>query len=506
MRYRIAINHDRSEYSCAGRPGRFLAFAMALVLCVGFATGEAQAIAPEEPACKFYASPNLGMACGKHELDLTLTSRIRTEFWDAFAGSNDTFVGWRNRLGMRYNYDEAVVLFAEFQDARIWKMGPDTSGAGAVYQRFSNRDDDISKAGDSSFRQYYAEIRPIEGLYLRGGRHDIKLGTQAMYKEGNWKYLKVKRASQRMVGTVGWTNVERSNDGVSIGYDWNGYDFYGFAAKPTTGVFDHDNAYKSQKDIIYGGASVTAKRGTWFENTEVRPFFLGYLDDRDVDDGGLPDKVEVYTLGVSAIGIYPLGPGNFDVLLWGAGQAGKFNGATHLAYAAILETGYQLTDVWSKPWLRFGVNFASGDGGSSKHNTFFNMLPTNHLYYGFADQLAFQNLVDIVLQLKFQPHERVGINFMFHQFYLAKRRDGQYFGTGAFNKEIFGYGANESGGHNNFAQEIDIVTSVKLYTGVTMLAGYSHLLGNDVIKHQDSVTERNTKNGHFGFLQFNITY
>jgi hypothetical protein len=482
-----------------------LAFAMALSFCVGLAAGNAQAIPPEDPACKVYATPKIGMACGKHQLDLTFTSRMRTEFWDAFAGSNDTFFGWRNRLGARYNYDEAVVLFAEFQDARVWEMGPGANGAGGVYQRFTNRSD-TSKASSSKMRQYWAEIRPIEGLYLRGGRHDIKLGTQAMYKEGNWKYLKIKRLSQRMVGTVGWTNVERSNDGVSIGYDWNGYDFYGFAAKPTTGVFTHKDAYRTQSDIMYGGLSVTAKRGTWFDNTEIRPFFLAYRDKRPVSDGGLNKKVAVYTLGFSALGIYPLGPGNVDVLLWGAGQAGSFNGASHLAYAAILETGYQLTEVWSKPWLRFGVNFASGDGNGSRNNTFFNMLPTNHLYYGFADQLAFQNLIDIVLQLKFQPFERVGINFMFHQFYLAKSNDAQYFGTGAFNKQIFGYGAGASGGKNNFAQEIDIVTSFKLYKGVTMLAGYSHLLGNDVIKHQKSIGAKNKVDGHFGFLQLNLTY
>jgi hypothetical protein len=484
--------------------GRALAVATALALCVGLVSDEARAI-PPEPICTFYATPNIGMACGKHELDLTFTSQMRTEFWDAFQGSNDTFFGWRNRLGARYNYDEAVVLFGEFQDVRIWKLGPDPSGAGALYQRFNGRGDD-SKANSSRMRQYWLEIRPIEGLYLRGGRHDIKLGTQSMYKEPNWKYLKIKRASQRMVGTVGWTNVERSNDGFSMGYNWNGYDFYGFVAKPTTGVFDNDEAYRTQSDILYGGLSVTAERGTWFENTEVRPFFLAYRDQRSTTKGGLPDPVEVYTLGVSAIGIYPLGPGNFDVLLWAAGQAGEYNGDSHLAYAAILETGYQLTEVWSKPWLRFGVNFASGDGDGDRHNTFFNMLPTNHLYYGFADQLAFQNLVDIVLQLKFQPHERVGINFMFHQFYLAKRRDAQYFGTGAFNKKIFGYGAGASGGENNFAQEIDIVSSVKIYKGVTMLAGYSHLLGNDVVDFQKSIGAKNKKNGHFGFLQFNLTY
>jgi hypothetical protein len=484
---------------------RSFAFAAALALSLGFISGDARAIPPEEPLCSFYATPNVGMNCGKHQLDLTFTSRTRTEFWDAFAGSNDTFIGFRNRLGARYNYDEAVVLFGEFQDARIWKLGPFPSGAGALYQRFNGRSDP-TKASSSKMRQYWLEIRPIEGLFLRGGRQDIKLGTQAMYKEGNWKYLKVARASQRLVGTVGWTNVERSNDGLSMGYNWNGYDFYGFVAKPTTGVFDHSEAYRTQTDILYGGLSVTAMRGTWLENTEIRPFFLAYRDQREVTKGGLPEPVEVYTLGFSAIGIYPVGPGNIDVLLWGAGQAGEYNGDSHLAYAAIVEAGYQLTEVWSQPWLRFGVNFASGDGEGDRHNTFFNMLPTNHLYYGFADQMAFQNLVDIVLQLKFQPHERVGINFMFHQFYLAKRRDAQYFGTGAFNKDIFGYGAGASGNDSNFGQEIDIVTTVNLYKGVTMEGGYAHLLGNDVVDFQKDIGAKSAKNGHFGYLQFNLSY
>ena len=44
-------------------------------------------------------------------------------------------------------------------------------------------------AKSDKMRQYWAEIRPIEGLSIRGGRQDIKLGTQAPYAEANWKYL-----------------------------------------------------------------------------------------------------------------------------------------------------------------------------------------------------------------------------------------------------------------------------------------------------------------------------
>jgi len=482
------------------------AAARGIVLFAGLLAGAASALPPDQPLCRVSAAPKLGFACGKHGFDLTLTARNRTEFWDAFVGQTDTFTALRSRIGMRYNYDEQVVLFGEFQDTRIWKLGPLASGAGALYQNFGGLSKP-SKAKSSKFRQYWVEIRPIEGLALRGGRQDIKLGTQALYKEPNWKYLKVARLSQRLVGTVGWTNVERSNDGFAGSYDWNGYNFYGFAGKPTTGVFETVTAYRTQNDIVYGGVSVTAKRGTWLENTEFRPFFLGYNDSRSVDNGGLPGEVEVYTLGVSALGVYPLGPGMLDVIVWGAGQAGHFNNADHLAYAAILELGYQLQEVWSKPWLRFGVNFASGDGGDGgTHTTFFNMLPTNHLYYGFADLLAFQNLVDIVVQLKLQPLERLSINFMFHQFYMAKAGDFQYFGTGAFNQKIFGYGTNDVGGHNDFGREIDVVADVKVHDHVALQGGYSHFFAGDGAKFITNNTARARANVDFGYIQLTVKY
>ena len=66
MRYQIALKRDWSERSRAGKwshtAGRALAFAMALALCVGLASGDARAIPPEDPACSFHATPKIGMA------------------------------------------------------------------------------------------------------------------------------------------------------------------------------------------------------------------------------------------------------------------------------------------------------------------------------------------------------------------------------------------------------------------------------------------------------------
>jgi hypothetical protein len=455
----------------------------------------------------FHWTPSFYWQSGDQRLDLTVGTRYRVEWWNSHTGVSDAFHALRTRVAAKYSVKNIVTLFAEFQDAHIWGLSDKSSGAGGLYRRFSRFGDRNSTDGQD-LRQAWVEVRPLEGLAIRGGRTDIKLGTEAMYPEPNWKYLKVKRASQRLVGTVGWTHGERSNDGGTLAYDTGGHHLFFFGANPTTGVFDISGAYKNQSDIVYGGISWTAKRGTWLDNTEIRSFFLGYGDNRPETDGGLPEGVEIYTFGFSAIGIYPCGPGNFDLLLWGAGQGGDFDGRDHWAGAGIAEFGYQLPDVFAKPWLRAGVNVASGgDDPSGDHNTFFNMLPTNHLYYGFADQFAFQNLLDILVQLKLKPHERVGINLMVHHFRLLDDDDRQYFGTGAFTKKdrpgAFGYGSNPSFGKHEIGTEFDAVIDVKLYKGVSMQGGYAFIWGGDVWEANPAFTSADVE---FGYLQLSLKY
>ena len=475
-----------------------LALACALALALPFAGGRARA-ADEGLRVK----PSLGWSSGDHRLDLNLVSRFRTEFWDAHASEWDTFYALRTRVSAKYSFRNVVSLFAEFQDSRIYDLSaPSASGAGGLYRDWGNPGTPSRVHGDD-LRQVWLELRPTEGLGVRIGRQDIKLGTQAMYKEGNWKYLKIKRASQRLVGTVGWTHGERSNDGVTAWYENDKHHVYGFFANPTTGVFDIDDAYSRQKHIRYGGVSWTAKRGTWLDNTEIRSFFLGYSDQRAAYPPGDGNGLEIYTLGFSAIGIYPMGAGNADLLIWTAVQFGDYGVLDHLAAAGVVEAGYQFTDVPTKPWLRAGINIASGDGDASDgdHGTFFNMLPTNHLYYGFADRLAFQNLMDLFAQLKLKPHERVGVDISVHHFRLVNDDDAKYFGTGAFTRGAnFGIGANAPTGDNSFGTEIDAVVSVSLCPGMSLAGGYSRMWGHDFL---------NTKadeNVDFAFLQLTLKY
>jgi hypothetical protein len=503
----VLEDHDRR-----GGVGRSVGALLGVVaLLLPIAARQAQAL--PESGCHVVPTVYCVWDDGQQRLDLGADTRFRIEWWDGFKDDWSTFYALRTRVRAKYSVKDIVTVFAEGQGTQIWSLGSDSSGAGALYRRFTPSGSGKSTDG-YDIRQGWLEVKPMEQLAIRAGRTDLKLGTQAMYKEPNWKYIKIKRQSQRMVGGVGWTHGERSNDGGWIAYNRDGYDLLAFGAMPTTGVFDISNAYETQTDIVYGGISLTALRDTWLSNTEVRPFFLAYSDQRPLDDGGLTGGVEVYTLGASLIGIYPVGPGNLDVFAWIAGQVGDYTGRNHEAGAGILELGYQLPDVMFKPWLRAGINVASGGGAEGRHGTFFNMLPTNHLYYGFADQLAFQNLFNPFVQLMLKLPANLGLNVFYHYFALVDNKDGQYFGSGAFtqkgpnsvNPGAFGFGARPSFGHNTVGQEVDVVLNWNATKWLSVQGGYAHLFGGAVLKANVADGKIADEDAKFGYLQIALKY
>jgi hypothetical protein len=433
------------------------------------------ALAEPDEAGGLRLTPELSWSDGDHQFDLHFSSRFRWERWKSLTSKSDNFYAFRTRLGGEYTWKDRLRLFAEGQFTNIFDLDSSASGAAALYRANAH------KAGSNSVdaqrvRQLFAEARLDSENWFRVGRQDINAGTVIGYEEGNWKYLKHKRLAERLVGTVGWTHGERSYDGVSASMEQSGHVLHLYVAEPTTGVFEIDRGYKRQKDVLFGGFDWTVERDTWLSNTELGAFFIGYSDDRDPSKVVDPffGEIEVYTIG-----------------FWGAIQFGNYIDTTptgakrldQLAGAAIVEVGYQLPDVWAKPWLRTGVNFATGDEdpGDGDRNTFFNILPTNHLYYGYADALAFSNLIDLLVQLKLSPLPKLGVELTFHQFWLYTQSDTRYFGTGAFSTGSLGYGRSPSNGANNVGQEIDFVMNYKMNQHLRLMAGYSRLFGGKVL-------------------------
>lgn len=410
------------------------------------------------------------------DLALALSGRLRGEAWKSLADRTSGYYGLRVRPRLSWRHGDRFAVVAEGQLLTLGGLSDRSSGPSANYYRNS---DFHHYPTSVDLRLLHVDGKPAPSLLLRAGRQDLALGDEIPYAEPDWAYLKRARIGQRLVGTVPWSHVERSFDGALLSWSPAFGNLAAFAATPTTGVFDVDDAYRSQSDVALAGASATAKRGALLPNTELSVFALGYEDERRVREGGLPDEVSIVTLGAHAVGIFPIGPGALDLLAWGAGQLGRFDGLDHDAWAFLLEAGYRLSEAAWKPWLRAGVNAASGDADPSdgEHETFHNLLPTNHSYYGYADLLAFQNLVNPFLQLRLAPHPHLSLDLFLHGFWLQRREDSRYGGTGFFDESGFGYTRAPSRGRSFVGWEIDVVAGWKLDDHWALEGGVSYLSG-----------------------------
>lgn len=409
-------------------------------------------------------------------LSLAITGRLRGEAWESLTEHASGYYGLRVRPRVTWRHGESLAVVAEGQLTTLGGLTSRSSGPSANYYRSSARRHYPTSA---DLRLLHVDWKPAPALLLRAGRHELTLGDEIPYAEADWAYLKKLRIGQRLLGTVPWSHVERSYDGGLVSWSPGFGNLSAFAATPTTGVFDVDDAYRFQSDVAVAGVSATAKRGALLPHTELSFFALGYEDDRRVREGGLRDEASIVTLGGHAVAILPLGPGALDLLAWAAGQLGRFDGLDHDAWAFLIEAGYRLPDAAWKPWLRAGLNAASGDAdpGDGEHETFHNLLPTNHLYYGYADLLAFQNLVNPFVQLRLAPHPRLSLDVFLHGFWLQRREDSRYGGTGFFNESGFGYTRAQSRRHRFVGWEIDLVAGWKLDDHWSLEGGLSYLSG-----------------------------
>jgi hypothetical protein len=463
--------------------------ACSLAAAAGFA-GAAGAEEAADTIDGWQLRPSVAWRWGDHRVDVTADTRWRWENWKARTASDSNLAGGRTRLGLRWTFRECVAALVEGQHAYVGGLTADSTGAAATYRSYTAGGDSTTESA-FHLRQLWAEARPLEGLRLQVGRQSLASGSQPTYSEPAWKYLKHSRVSQRLVGVSPWSTAERSFDGVSGSFDAARWRVDAYTAQPTTGVYDLRNGYRPNWDVILGGAELLAKRGTLLANAELGGFFIGYSDGRDPDDvTGLFGDVRVYTLGGSALGVFPLGPGALDALVWGTGQFGEYADTTpsgvrdldQAAWALIGEVGYQATGWPGKPWLRTGVNAASGDGDpdDGSHRTFFSVIPSTHAYYGHADQVAFQNLVNWFAQLRLAVLPGLDLELFVHRFWLWDAADGRYSGTGAFARNDFGFTRSASNGSDDIGTELDTVVSWQATEHVSFLAGFAYLWGGDV--------------------------
>lgn len=181
-------------------------------------------------------------------------------------------------------------------------------------------------------------------------------------------------------------------------------------------------------------------------------------------------------------------------------QAGQVADLDLTAFAAHAGLGYNFACSW-KPRLFFEYNFASGDSDPTDGDieTFQNLFPSNHKFYGFMDLFSWQNIHNPELSLRAQPTKQLTLETDLHAFWLADTNDAWYRANGVTKVRPLDSLARNANSY--VGSEIDLLVTYKPVKFLTVLAGYSHFFAGDYLRDTGSDSDAD-----FGYVQALISF
>ncbi len=429
-------------------------------------------------------------------VNVTGSVHERYEDWNFFPSKGESNYGYSGsllRLMFSQNeqtYDWSVELAAPIllgiPNHAVLPAPQGQLGLGANYYAANHND---RNAASVFVKQAYFRVKR-EHFNVRAGRFEFTDGGEVTPKDETLAIIKRDGISQRLIGTFGFSDVQRSFDGGQFNYrkgDWN---FTAFSAIPDRGVFQVDGWGWVKTPVTY--AALTKQMSFGDSKAEWRVFGIFYSDDRGVlktDNRSAavrakdPTGIDIGTYGGNYIQAIPSAAGTFDLLGWGVLQSGKWGDQSQRSGAGTVEAGYQPKIIQAiRPWLRAGYFYSSGDGNANDnvHGTFFAILPTPRVYARFPLFNEMNNR-DGFGELMLRPGKKLVMRTDVHALSLASSHDLWYSGGGAFQPWTFGFNGRPSNGGTSLGTLYDISADYQVIRSLGLGAYFGYLRGGDVV-------------------------
>jgi hypothetical protein len=374
-------------------------------------------------------------------------------------------------------------------------------GLGGTYYAANNNN---SNPVAASFRQGFLRYRFKAGQdSLRIGRFEFFDGQEIAPSNTSLAWLQTNRIAQRLVGNFGFSNAQRSFDGLDGKVGGKSWNLTAMAGRAIQGVFNMNANPELNVDIQYlAYTHLLAK-----QHIVVRGFGLGYhdgrtgltkTDSRTTAARALDHKnIRIGTYGGDMIASAPVGIATLDLLVWGAGQFGTWGLLDHSAAAITTEAGIRLDRAPTTPWLRGGYLRTTGDKNNTDgtHNTFFQVLPTPRVYARFPFY-NMMNSTDSFVQLVDKPGKKVEVRSDLHFLKLTAPSDFWYQGGGAYDNKVFGYVGRPGNNHSSFSTVYDVSADVPLAKQLSLTTYYARAFGKSVVG-AIYTADRNSNYGYF---------
>ena len=291
-------------------------------------------------------------------------------------------------------------------------------------------------------------------FYLRVGRQELNFG------------------SQRLVSTLDWANTRRTFQGARFLFQSEKFDFDAFWTRPIIPQATRFDIWDTNQSFAGAWATYRPKKGQVFD------LYWLYLDN--------DNTVTAKTLALSPTSVHTFGSryaGDANNFLWdfeGMYQGGDRGGSAIHAGNVTGGLGYHFKDAPMHPIFWAYYDWASGDSSPNKgdYNTFNQLFPFGHYYFGFADLVARQNVRDWSLHTYFFPSKWITCNAQYHFMQLDKASDALYSAGGAVLRE-----APKGNAGGNIGQELDLTVNFHLTRHSDLLLGYSMLQAGDFIRN-----------------------
>jgi len=446
-------------------------------------------------------------------ISVSVYDRTRMDAWQWFAGppANNSYAYVQSlvRLGIAQrirHWDWSLELsqpaVLDAPDNAVSSIG--TQGqlglGGTYYAANGNNSYPAAAFLKQGFIRYDGEDK-----HLRLGRFEFFDGTETHPSNPTLSWLQANRVSNRLISNFGFTNAQRSFDGVDGSLQAGSWNITAMAARSDQGVFNMNGNPELNVDVQY--LAVTHPQA--HRHVLWRVFAIGYHDGRTgitkTDNRALPLRaadhanIRIGTWGGNLTAAVPAGPGQFDFLFWGALQNGRWGNQTQGGGAAALEGGYRFGKQLEAPWLRGGWFRSSGDNNPTNgtHNTFFQLVPTPRLYA----RLPFYNLMnstDEFVQVMEKPVKQLALRSDLHWLQLTSGHDLWYSGGGAFDNKVFGFVGHPANGATSLASVADISADWQAAKTVDLNFYYGYAWGKTAIAE----TYPSNPNIQFGYVEF----
>ena len=401
--------------------------------------------------------------------------------------TDDSWLLQRARIGIKIKPNSWLTFYAQGQDSReIMSDRADFPGV-------------LGAEGDDPFdlRQAYIEIAD----YAKSP-WGLKLGRQIL-----------SFGDERIIGAFDWNNFGRTFDAAKLTYKSGPLTVDAFAASVVVprrsgmNMSDLYNGNETRREQIFSGiyASTTA----WGPQT-TDLYVLHLHEDQ------LTTSTNFLTLGArlkskpGAFAPAPVSDGKsvapapkpvgFDYDFEGAFQTGEVRGLDLTAFALHGGIGYTFDTGWM-PRIGIAYNYGSGDGNPADGDTetFQNLFPTNHKFYGQMDVFSWQNMQDLEISFKCSPTKKLTAKAEFHAFWLASTDDSWYRANGIATVRPLtpvARGASDSVGY-----EADVTLTYTVSKNLSFEGGYSHFFAGDYLSDTGA-----SDDADFVYLQTSITF